>query len=73
MDEENKVEETIVQESISEELKYPLDKLRESSKELFGVSMAVFDGALYGHSGEFSKEEIKKIIEAWLETPIDKE
>lgn len=46
--------------------KFTLDKLRENSQELFGISPTVFDGAAYGLSGEFTVLEMKKIISEWL-------
>lgn len=46
--------------------KYKLDKLREHSEEILGVSMSTFDGATFGlQDGEYTIPEIKHIIAEW--------
>ena len=64
-----KTTETTVQET-----KYKLSKLRENSKELYGVSKSTFDGATVGLDAEkeYSKAEVKSAIEIWLKKPITK-
>ena len=57
-------------ENISEEQKYPIDTLRENSYALFGVSTSTFDGATVGVTGKCSVEEMKTIINKWLNKPI---
>lgn len=50
--------------------KFPLEKLRENSMKLFGVSTSTFDGATNGLVGEFSVDETDKRIKSWLSKPI---
>ncbi len=45
--------------------KFTLDKLRENSDNLFGISKSTFDGAVYGLKGEFTVSETKNIITNW--------
>lgn len=45
--------------------KFTLDKLRENSDKLFGISASTFDGAAYGLKGEFTISEMKNIINNW--------
>lgn len=47
--------------------KYRLEKLREHTLELFGVTSCVFDGATHGMTGEYTVEEIKNTIKRWGE------
>ena len=42
--------------------KFTIEKLRENSLKLFGVTQSTFDGVTYG---EFTVSEIKKIISNW--------
>lgn len=49
------------------EPKYTVEKLRENSIHLFGVSQSTFDGAMYGHNeGEYTINEVKGILNEWL-------
>lgn len=45
--------------------KFTLDKLRENSDKLFGISTSTFDGAAYGLKGEFTVSEMKNVIANW--------
>lgn len=47
------------------ESRYSVETLRRSCVELFGVTTAVFDGAVYGKSGKYTVKEMKSIIEKW--------
>lgn len=61
---ENKQETVVNEEQI--EQKYSLESLRENCSELFGVSKAYFDGAVYGLDiQEYSISEMKEIIDKW--------
>ena len=52
---------------VKSEPKYAVGKLREKSTLLFGVSQSTFDGAMYGHTEEeYTKKEVKAIINEWL-------
>jgi len=47
--------------------KFLIEKLRENSLKLFGVTTSTFDGAMYGHKEtEFSIDEAKAILDAFL-------
>ena len=49
------------------EPKYAVEKLRENSTVLFGVSRSTFDGAMYGYAKkEYTKKEAKAIIDECL-------
>lgn len=49
------------------ETKYSVDKLRQNSIQLFGVTQSTFNGAMYGHgSKEYTINEAKAILERWL-------
>lgn len=45
--------------------KFLIEKLREHSLELFGITLSTFDGATDGMTGEYTVEEIKSHIENW--------
>lgn len=45
--------------------KFTVEKLRENSLKLFGVTQSTFDGVAYGLSGEYTVSEMKKIISNW--------
>lgn len=47
------------------ERRYPVGKLRENCRKLFGVSASTFDGATLGMGGEYTVEEMKKRIRDW--------
>lgn len=47
--------------------KYKMEKLRENSMQLFGITVSTFDGAMYGHmETEMTIKEAKAIIDKWL-------
>lgn len=47
--------------------KFSIEKLRQNSIALFGVTQSTFDGAMYGYKEkEFSIKEAKRIIDEWL-------
>lgn len=53
--------------AVKKENKYTVEKLRENSTHLFGVSTSTFDGAMYGHNEEkYTINEVKDIIDKWL-------
>lgn len=45
--------------------KFTLEKLRENSATLFGVSESTFIGATHGLKGEFTISEINNVISNW--------
>lgn len=45
--------------------KFTVEKLRENSLKLFGITQSTFDGVAYGLSGEYTVSEMKKIISNW--------
>jgi hypothetical protein len=49
---------------------FTLAVLRENSRKLFNVSLAVFDGATYGVKGEYTKAEMAEIINKWRKKVI---
>lgn len=54
-------------EAAKKEPKFAVEKLRENSIHLFGVSISTFDGAMYGHNeGEYTINEAKAILNEWL-------
>lgn len=52
--------------------KYTLSQLRAHCLKLFGVTQSGFDGATAELSGEFTIDELKKKIEAWMGKKIEK-
>lgn len=47
--------------------KFKIEKLRENSMKLFGITTSTFDGAMYGQNvTELTVEEARKIINNWL-------
>lgn len=48
------------------EPKFTIEQLRKHCLTLFNVTSSTFDGAFYGHEGEFTKAEAKEIILTWL-------
>ena len=48
------------------EPKFTIEQLRKHCITIFNVTSSTFDGAFYGHEGEFTKAEAKKVIETWL-------
>ena len=54
-------------EAVKNEPKYVVNKLREKSIQLFGVSQSAFDGAMHGHNEvEYTINEVKAILSRWL-------
>ena len=51
-------------------VKFSISKLRENCVKLFGVSTCTFDGATYKLNGEYTIEEMKKIIEDWKKKEV---
>ena len=45
--------------------KFTIEKLRENSLKLFGVTQSTFDGVTYGLNGEYTVSDMKKIITNW--------
>lgn len=45
--------------------RFPVAKLRENCRKLFGVSASTFDGATYGMTGQYTIEEMKAHIKEW--------
>lgn len=53
------------------ETKFSLEALQKHCLELFGVSTATFVGATAGiEAGEYTKNEIKGIIEKWCRQEV---
>ena len=64
---EKEVETIEKEQAVKRETKYSLEKLRQNSIALFGVTQSTFDGAMYGNENrEFSVKEAKGIIDVWL-------
>lgn len=61
--------------NISQEARFKLSKLRDNARALFNVSASTFDGATCGLDAnkEYTKTEIKDIIDNWLNKPVNKE
>lgn len=56
-----------VKTTAEKETKYSVDKLRQNSIALFGVTQSTFDGAMYGHDNkEYTINEAKAILDGWL-------
>lgn len=50
-----------------QETLFQVEKLRENSIKLFGVSTSTFDGAMHRHEkSEYTVNEVKSIINDWL-------
>ena len=50
-----------------QETLFQVEKLREHSIKLFGVSTSTFDGAMHRHEkSEYTVNEVKSIINDWL-------
>lgn len=50
----------------AKEKKVPIAKLRRSCVKLFGVTPSTFDGATVGLDGKYTVEEMKAMIDTWL-------
>ncbi|MDO4301643.1 MAG: hypothetical protein Q4D26_09675 [Clostridia bacterium] len=63
-----------VTETVSQETKFKLSKLRENARALFDVSTSTFDGATcsLGDDKEYTKTEVKNIIDKWLKKEAGK-
>ena len=51
---------------ITAEPKFSIEQLRRHCLKLFNVTSSTFDGAFYGHEGEFTKAEAQEVITDWL-------
>lgn len=62
-------------ENVSQEAKFKLSKLRDNARALFNVSASTFDGATCSLDAnkEYTKAEIKNIIDDWLNKPVNEE
>lgn len=56
----------------TKERKLPLDKLRRSCVNLFGISPSTFDGAVCGlpTDDKYTVEEMRAIIDRWLNKEV---
>lgn len=45
--------------------KYSIEQLGKNCRELFGVTRTVFIGATFGLQGQYTVDEMAKIIENW--------
>lgn len=52
------------------ERKITVAKLREACVTLFDISPSTFDGAAYGLEGEYTVEEMRGIINDWLNKEV---
>lgn len=50
--------------------KIPIEKLRRSCVNLFGVTPSTFDGATAGLTGKYTVAEMQVHIDKWLHTPV---
>ena len=50
--------------------KFPIDTLGKHSRELFGCSSTTFAGATAGLTGEYTVEEMEKVIKDWSEKEV---
>ena len=66
--EETNVTEDVKTKTVSgQERKFKVEKLRENSMQLFGITTSTFDGAFYGNKKtEMTKREAAAIICKWL-------
>lgn len=56
----------------SAEPKFPYAVLAANCVKLFGVTSSTFTGATIGkENGEYTKSEMKSIIDAWMKKPIN--
>lgn len=61
-------------ENVLQEPKFKLSKFRDNARALFNISSSTFDGATseLDTEKEYSKSEVKKVIDTWLKKPIEK-
>lgn len=52
------------------EPRFTVPELREHSKDVLGVEESTFDGAFYGASGTFTKDEAAARLQKWLSRPL---
>ena len=45
--------------------KFSVEKLGENCRALFGISSTHFAGATHGLTGEYTVDDMKKIIDKW--------
>ena len=50
--------------------KFPKERLRDNSKKIFGYESFIFDAAMMGKDGPFTKDEVKNRIEIWLKKEV---
>lgn len=51
--------------------KYPIEKLKQNCRQLFGISESAFAGVVYGLTGEYTIEEMKFHIETWKKKGVN--
>lgn len=54
-------------EPVEKEQKFPVSQLQRFAYELFDVPTSTFVGATTGLNGEYTVEEVRKIISEWKE------
>lgn len=64
--------EKTVQTGAKPQRKFPVERLAQGCRALFGVSSSTFAGATAGLSGEYTVAEMKDIINDWLKKPVGK-
>lgn len=50
--------------------KYPIEKLAENCRQLFGVSSCTFAGAAHGMTGEYTVEEMRARLKRWRKKEV---
>lgn len=50
---------------------FKVERMRADCASLFGISMSTFDGATHGLDGEYTVEEMKIIIQKWMEKEVE--
>ncbi len=64
------VQEQEAPKTLSQAAKYDIPTLRKGCMKVLGVTSSTFEGAFYGHDGEYTVEEAKAIIENWMKGEI---
>jgi len=54
----------------SEAPKFSIERLRQDCAELFKISVSTYDGATYGKQGDYTVEEMRGVIDKWLNSPV---
>ncbi len=49
----------------TQKIVFSLERLRRDCAKLFGVTSSTFDGATRNLTGDFTVEDVRKIIQAW--------